>query len=96
VPPPLAAELAAWVGTRPPEALVFAAPSARLYGLLRRACADLGIRRDGLHALRYGYAQRERAALLAAGLSPDEADAVVSQCLGHVRPRITRRYLARG
>lgn len=95
VPPPLAAELATWLGPRPPAALVFAAPSARLYGLLRRACAELGIRRDGAHALRYGYAQREHADLLAEGLTPDEAAAEISQRLGHVRLRITRRYLAR-
>ena len=96
VPPALATELAAWVAGRPPQALVFAAESARLYGLLRRGCAALGMRRDGLHALRYGYVQREHAALVAAGTDQEIADALVSQRIGHVRPRITRRYLARG
>ena len=91
----LAAELAALAAGRPPRELLFTATSGRLYGLLRRACAELGIRRDGLHALRYAYAQREHAALLAAGVAPDEADARVSERIGHRRPRVTRRYLAR-
>ena len=96
VSPDLDAELAALAGGRPPAAFLFAATSARLYGLLARACADLGIRRDGPHAARYGYVQRGRAALLAAGATPDEADAAMSRQIGHVRPRITRRYLGHG
>ena len=96
LPPDLAAELATLAGTRPPAAYLFAGDSARLYGLLRRACAALDIRTDGMHASRYGYVQRERADLLAAGLTPDEADREVSRQIGHARPRITRRYLGRG
>jgi len=94
--PDLAAELATLAGTRPPAAYLFAGDSARLYGLLHRACAALDIRTDGMHASRYGYVQRERADLLAAGLTPEEADREVSRQIGHARPRITRRYLGRG
>lgn len=96
LPAELAAELAVRLAGWPPDALVFAATSDRLYGLLRRGCAALGIRRDGLHALRYGYAQRGHAALVAGGVPADEADARVSAQLGHRRPRVTRRYLGRG
>lgn len=96
LPAELAADLARWVAGRPPEAFVFAVPSDRLYRLLRRACADLGIRHDGAHALRYGYVQREHAALVEVGVPVAEADARVSERIGHRRPGITRRYLARG
>lgn len=94
--PDLAAELVTLAGTRPPAAILFAGDSARLYGLLHRACATLDIRTDGMHASRYGYVQREHATLLAAGVSLDNADQVISRQIGHERPRITRRYLGRG
>jgi len=96
VPVDLAAELATLAGTRPPSAILFAGDSARLYGLLHRACVALDIRTDGMHAARYGYVQREHADLLAAGASLDAADQAISRQIGHERPRITRRYLGRG
>lgn len=94
--PEMAAELATLAGTRPPAALLFAGDSARLYGLLHRACVALAIRTDGMHAARYGYVQREHADLLAAGVPLDDADQAISRQIGHERPRITRRYLGRG
>ena len=94
LPPALARELAARAAGREPSALLFDATSRRLYHRVGRVCAELGIRRDGPHALRYSYAQRERERLLAQGLEPAEADRLVSERLGHARRRITRLYTA--
>jgi integrase len=94
LPADLAVELRARAQARAPAALLFDVTSHQLYRALGEACAALGLRRDGAHALRYGFAQRERARLLAAGVVPDDADRQVSLRLGHGRRRITHHYLA--
>lgn len=94
LPPALASELRARAAGRPPAALLFEATSHQLSRVLGEACRALGLRRDGAHALRYGFAQRERARLLAAGATPEAADRQVSELLGHGRRRITHHYLA--
>lgn len=60
---------------------------------LRDACQRLGLPPTGPHGLRYDFAARLRARLLADGWAADAADREVSLQLGHRRPAITNHYL---
>jgi integrase len=60
---------------------------------LRVACHRLGLPPTGPHGLRYDFAARLRARLMADGWAADAADRQVSLQLGHRRPAITHHYL---
>jgi integrase len=60
---------------------------------LRVACHRLGLPPTGPHGLRYDFAARLRARLLADGWEAEAADREVSLQLGHRRPAITNHYL---
>ena len=78
-----------------PNDYLFAVPSSRLYAAIRAARRTLYLPEGGAHPGRYRYAQHEHADLLTSGATTDEADRRISAQLGHVRPEITKKYLAK-
>jgi len=95
LPPALNAEMRERVASSPPAAYVFGVTYNQLHHRVTLACTTLAIRADGVHALRYAFAQQTYAALIRDGMPEVEVLQRVSIALGHERPSITRRYLGR-
>lgn len=93
VPTDLAIEIRERIDPLSPADYVFTITYQQLHHQVTLACEVLGIREDGVHALRYAFAQRTYDALLRDGVSAAEAERRVSIALGHERASITRRYL---
>jgi len=93
VPEVLYAGLKTLAAARRDEEPLFTLVDRDVQRELRNACQRLGLPPTGPHGLRYDFAARLRARLMADGWAADAADRQVSLQLGHRRPAITNHYL---